>query len=149
MAAPSWAAKGGNSANAKLCQPGGYPGVLLNQLAETFKNEGACTKYAAKGGQIVGVNAVAEPPSGGRFNATYSGFGLKPGTFASACVSYPTLGSDCIPFPEVESDGTFSAGPEGEFPCNFEGSKPAFLLVQAETAVGVLFTRDFPPPSGC
>ena len=139
----------GNGTSAKLCEPGGYPGALFNQQAEAFKNAGACTKYAAKGGQLAGVNSFPEPPSGSSFNATYSGFGLKPGTLASACVSYPGVGSDCMPFPEVEADGTFAAGPEGEFPCNIEGPKPAFLFVQAETAAGVLFTREFPPPSGC
>ena len=40
MAAPSWAAEGGNSANAKLCQPGGYPGALLAQDGSAFKNVG-------------------------------------------------------------------------------------------------------------
>ena len=52
MAAPSGAANEGNSANAKLCQPGGYPGVLFNQQGEVFKNARACTKYAAKGGRL-------------------------------------------------------------------------------------------------
>ena len=51
MAAPSWAAKGGNSANAALCEPGGYAGVLLAQDGSAFKNAGKCTSYAAKGGQ--------------------------------------------------------------------------------------------------
>jgi hypothetical protein len=67
MAAPSWAAKGGQSANAKLCEPGGYPGVLFNQQGEAFRNAGARTTYAAKGGQIAGFNVVTEPPVGGSF----------------------------------------------------------------------------------
>ena len=50
MAAPSWAAKGGNSANAKLCKP--ESAALVAQDASHFKNAGACISYAAKGGQL-------------------------------------------------------------------------------------------------
>src|SRR5262249_9862232 len=77
MAAPSWAAKGGNDGNAKLCGPGGYPGALLAQDGSVFKNAGKCSSYAAKGGQIVGVNAAAgamiENSSPPAFEASYSG----------------------------------------------------------------------------
>jgi hypothetical protein len=80
VAAPTWAAKGGDSANAKLCESGGYPGVLLAQDASTFKDAGKCTSYAAKDGQLVGIDAVAEPPAEGSFEETCTGFGLKPST---------------------------------------------------------------------
>ena len=43
--------KGGNSANAKLCQKGGWKNwVRADQTP--FKNQGACVSYAAKGGVL-------------------------------------------------------------------------------------------------
>jgi hypothetical protein len=153
MAAPSWATKGGNSANAALCEPGGYPGVLFNQQAEGFKNAGACTKYAAKGGQIAGVNAThGSQNNGGTFDASWSGFGLKPGSSVNGCSKYSPEGFEpCYPT-TVASNGTFfvDASPpcEEEFPIDgFE--KVGHLVVEATTAEGTFFVREFPPPSVC
>jgi hypothetical protein len=152
MAAPSWAAKGGNSANAKLCEAGGYPGVLLNGHGESFKNEGQCTKAGAKG-ELAGVNAVAGPAvgfGGGTFRffpASYSGFGLKPGTRACPGAIYGRVRT-C--FPEVvNSDGTFSFS--ATLPCELEpeSGKVGSVVVDGTTAAGTLFARKFPPPSGC
>lgn len=52
MVSPSSAANGGNSANAARCEQ--EYGVLVAQDGSTFKNAGACTSYAAKGG-VLGV----------------------------------------------------------------------------------------------
>jgi hypothetical protein len=152
MAAPSWAA-GGNSANAKLCQAGGYPGDLLAQDGSAFTNDGKCTSYAARGGTIAGVDAFAEPAVGGEFTASFSGFGLRPGQQkALACRQYggPSGEALCIvePEPEVASAGTFSAVEPGA-PCTSFGKKISALAVEAETAAGVFFIREFPPPTGC
>jgi hypothetical protein len=150
MAAPSWAAKGGNSANAKLCEPGGYPGVLFNQHAETFKNEGKCTSYAAKGGRLVGVDAVAEPAVAGEFAETCSGFGLKPvspfvNNFGCGAVYEGAIDRTDV---SVAADGTASASVT--LPCTEQfGNKVSALVVFAETAEGTFFGREFPPPSGC
>lgn len=145
------AAEGGNSANAELCH-GGYPGVLLGQDGSAFKNAGKCTSYGAKGGQFAGVNAVVGPIEFGLFEVTYSGFGLKPGTEVLACATYSPSGEPlCIePAPPVvAADGTFSEF-EG-LPCKrlSTGSKVSGLFVEATTASGVLFKREFPPPAGC
>lgn len=149
--AASWAA--GNIANAKLCQAGGYPGALLAQDGSAFKNEGKCTSYAARGGTIAGVDAFAEPAVGGEFTASFSGFGLKPGRHKGlACLVYggPSGEGLCIvePEPEVASDGTFSAVEPGAL-CTSIGKKISSLRVEAETAAGAFFIREFPPPSGC
>lgn len=95
MAGPSWAAEGGNSANAELCQQ--ELGVLVAQDGGSFKNEGACTSYAAKGGVLtkgeanLEVRLQFEAPhclSIHFFPACISfgvvGFGLKPGSFVEA-----------------------------------------------------------------
>jgi hypothetical protein len=146
MAAPSLAAKGGNSANAKLCEPGGYPGVLFNQLGEGFKNAGACTKYAAKGGKLAGVDAVAELAVGGSFNATCSGFGLAPPNLETDCVAFYSSGASSTVPKQNAADGTVSIS--ATFPCTHEGSKVDALVVIAVTAEAEVI-REFPPPNGC
>jgi hypothetical protein len=153
MAAPSWAAKG-NSANAKLCEAGGYPGVLLAQDGSAFKNEGKCTSYAAKGGQLAGVNGVAEgvtePFPGFRvWTATFSGFGLKPGSEAFGGFRYEPSGVSDGRIVTVNSEGTFSA--TAEQPCEIEpfGTATGNMAMEATTAAGTVFVREFVRPSGC
>jgi hypothetical protein len=159
MAAPSWAANG-NSANAQLCEPGGYPGVLFNQLG-AFKNSGVCTKYAAKGGRLAGASAVGEPPSGGRFNESCSGFGLLPGNGGALCgAGWEEGGSVSEEYAgngTVAADGTWSST-SGNLPCEKEAflghkTKVSFLVVSADFPIGgghyVEVLLRFPPPSGC
>jgi hypothetical protein len=148
MAAPSWAAKGGNSANAALCAPGGYAGALLAQDGSAFTNEGKCTSYAAKGGQLVGVNAVGEPPVGGSFNEVCSGFGLA-GPNALCGAQYIGTNTTIVKLVggPVEASGTWSFSIS--FPCVEQGIKVTGLLVEGNTAEGALVERGFPPPSGC
>jgi hypothetical protein len=84
MAAPSWAAKGGNRANAELCEK--ESAALVAQDGSHFKNAGACTSYAAKGGQLAQLEAQLLPEKKcfgvgvPCMNARASGFGLKPST---------------------------------------------------------------------
>jgi hypothetical protein len=54
------AAPGGNSANAKLCQKGGWQ-TLQTTSGELFANQGECVSYAARGGTLV---AVSDPGGG-------------------------------------------------------------------------------------
>jgi hypothetical protein len=139
-AAPSWAA--GNSANAA-------PGALLAQDGSAFKNAGGCTRYGAQGGQIAGVSAVAEPASGGGFFASFSGFGLKPNSRVFVGARYQPSGvSVGSPVVEVGSNGEFS---ESETkPCE-EGmrGRVGSLVIEATTAAGSVFLREFPAPTGC
>jgi hypothetical protein len=44
-------AGGGNSANAKQCQKGGWQ-TLFRSDGTSFKNDGACVSYAARGGTL-------------------------------------------------------------------------------------------------
>ncbi len=151
MAAPSWAAKGGNSANAALCEAGGYAGVLLAQDGSAFKNEGKCTSYAAKGGQLVGLDVVAGAASGGFFPVTCSGFGVPvpPGAFGE-CQALYTGGSGesiIVSFPIASTFSVSSA-----LPCELSGSHLVSLglSVVDKTGAKVLFNAGgFPLPSGC
>jgi hypothetical protein len=45
-------AGGGNSANAKLCQKGGWQNWVRTD-GSAFKNQGSCVSYAAQGGTLV------------------------------------------------------------------------------------------------
>ena len=61
------AAKGGNSANAHLCQNGGWQ-TLVTPTGGTFADEAACVSYGAHGGTVVqfaGEAACAD--AGGTF----------------------------------------------------------------------------------
>jgi hypothetical protein len=142
-AGPSWAAK-----KSRLCAPGAYPGVLFAQDGSAFTSPRACKRYVAKGGQLVGVNAVAEPTVGGRFKEVCSGFGLKPGSLANCgarweggCCTFASGGGP------VEPNGTWSGNLSST--CTVESSKMILLFVDGSTAEGIGFERDFPPPSGC
>ncbi len=148
MAAPSWAAKGGNSANAALCH-GGYAGVLLAQDGSAFKNAGACTSYGAKGGQIAGVNVTAQPAVAGslqEFRA--SGFGLAPGTEVQPGATLTPPNYAYLGGVTVDAGGEFNFG-QAAFPCELFGETVTALFVKATTAAGTVFTREFPLPSGC
>ena len=143
MAAPSWAAPGGNSANDSLCH--NYPGVLLAQDGSAFTNAGKCTAYGARGGQIAGVNAVAEPLSGG-LRVTWTGFGMEPGSVAFGGTRYQPSGVSVGNFDIVDSDGTFVVVRAN--PCVSSFGTVGSLAVQATTAAGTEFVRDVPLPPG-
>jgi len=77
---------GGNSANAKLCQQGGWQ-ALMDSSANGFGNEGACVSYGAQGGAIYAlarlhVEPCDQQPFDGLCVST-SGFGLAPTTFVT------------------------------------------------------------------
>jgi hypothetical protein len=151
--APSWAAKGGNSANAALCEEGGYPGALLGGNGSAFKNAGQCTKAGAHG-ELAGVNAVAGPAVGGAFHEACSGFGLEPGSSAACGAHYAENGpreDNSGEETPVQANGTW--GLAVGLPCHitfFGGTvSVTFLFVEATTANGTSFKRTFPPPSGC
>ena len=145
MAAPSWAK---NSTNSKLCEAGGYPGVLFAQDGSTFKNEGKCTSYTAKGGQLAGISIVVEPAVGGNFTVTCSGFGLKPGFPELTCEIHYQEGTE-NPGSVVAADGTASVS--GSFPCRGAGNlgKVTGVEIIATTAAGARIETSAPPPSGC
>jgi hypothetical protein len=49
---------GGNSANAKLCQKGGWTALYTRQ-GQSFASEQQCVGYAAQGGQLINQRALA------------------------------------------------------------------------------------------
>jgi hypothetical protein len=115
------AAKGGNSANARLCQKGGWQ-ALMDSSARSFPNQGACVSYGAHGGAIYAlarleVELCANQPFDGICVST-SGFGLEPTTIVTTPLlknGVPVLTDFLI----VQADGTVGAPPISFFeaPC--------------------------------
>ena len=103
-------AGGGNSANAKLCQKGGWQ-ILFQSTGGGFASEDACVAYGAQGGTISTTNPNPYPASnadctaiGGTFSTDpstdHSG---NPGTFLWSCngvalliPQFTTLKNDCV-----------------------------------------------------
>jgi hypothetical protein len=114
-------AGGGNSANAKLCQKGGWQ-TLMDSSANAFPNQDACVSYGAHGGAIYALARLhVEPcttqPADGLCVST-SGFGLAPTTF----VTTPLLKNGVAVTTEflvVQADGTVNGSPFGHIgaPC--------------------------------
>ena len=122
-------ASGGNSANAKLCQKGGWQ-TLVRSDGSTFTNEEACVSYAAGGGTLdkesqAQINCQS-------FGGTYSTdpatnkTGQTSGTFAWSCNGFTddssfdhfqTLSSDCgsnfdrFSFDALSLSGVYGSGP--------------------------------------
>jgi hypothetical protein len=115
------AAKGGNSANAKLCQKGGWQ-TLMDSSANAFASEDECVSYGAQGGAIYAlarlhVERCDNQPFDGLCVST-SGFGLAPTTF----VTTPLLKNGVAVTTEfliVQADGTVNGSPFAHFevPC--------------------------------
>jgi hypothetical protein len=147
-AGPSWAAKK-SGGDAKLCRE--YPGALFARDGSAFQNTKACVKYADKGGQLGGVDAVAELPVGGYFGETCTGFGLQPSTttvkFDYGCGATYSNGGVYRRYTPVAVDGTWSVS--GNTPCTLAGGKLVSLVVLASDLEGSTVEREFPPPSGC
>jgi hypothetical protein len=121
IAGGALAGNGGNSANAKLCQKGGWQ-TLMDSSANAFANQDACVSYGAHGGAIYAlarlhVEPCATQPFDGLCVST-SGFGLAPTTF----VTTPLLKNGTAVTTEfliVQSDGTVNGSPFAHFeaPC--------------------------------
>lgn len=127
MGATAQAQNSGNSANAKLCQKGGWQD-LATSTGESFQNQGQCVSYAAKGGAlslkatpIARFQAICE--SGGGFFLTSDpsdhwlcGAGRAVGALSRA--TYLALAEPC-----AEAGGSLSIPPRAQ------PTDPAFNFV--------------------
>jgi hypothetical protein len=149
-ASPGWAAPGSRE-NAKLCKPGAYPGMLFAQDGGAFRNAKACVRYVKKGGQLGGVDAVAELPVEGSFSETCTGFGLEPSTatriLEAFCGATYSNGDSTGQYGPEEADGTWAVSTN--LPCTLGGGQVVSLGVLASDLEGSTVEREFPPPSGC
>src|SRR5215212_1781219 len=106
FAVVAYAAAGGNAANAAKCEEGGYLDYT-DANGNPFKNEGQCTRYAAKGGQLVPVPDISFDQATG----TISGTGFTPNStvFLHVNGSWATGGSSVITSVTTDETGAFVA----------------------------------------
>jgi hypothetical protein len=98
LAGPVTAAPGGNAANAAKCEEGGYLDYT-DANGNPFKNEGQCTSYAARGGQLVPVptgppdiSLVQNTPD--EADGTISGTGFTPNSSVTLTRVYSPSGEE-------------------------------------------------------
>jgi hypothetical protein len=98
LAGPVAAAPGGNAANAHKCEEGGYLDYT-DANGNPFKNEGQCTSYAARGGQLVPVptgppdiSLVQNTPD--EADGTISGTGFTPNSSVTLTRVYSPSGEE-------------------------------------------------------
>lgn len=119
----------GNSGSAHACQHGGWQS-LRGSDGTTFKNQGQCVSYAARGGTFAAPATVAvgspafghytAPPcsepgyvvpigSGGAYYYPVTGSGFQPGASVTTTTTFTAHGS--CPFLDLEN--TLPTGPPG------------------------------------
>jgi hypothetical protein len=144
-AAPSWAAK----EQAELCHS--YPGTLFTREGSALKNTRACVEYVGKGGQLVGIDAVAEPPVEGSFKETCTGFGLRPSTaalgFSLECGAEYNRDFSLVTIGEVAADGT--ALVSTIMPCTFLSGNVISLIAGGIASDFTGVQAEFRRSSGC
>jgi hypothetical protein len=111
-ALPAIAAPGGNAANAAKCEEGGYLDYT-DANGNPFKNEGQCTRYAAKGGQLVPTANISLDPVSG----TISGTGFTPNSRFDLKFGYSPNGGgiNFLGFSSTDATGAFVLGPGVDF----------------------------------
>jgi hypothetical protein len=115
-AEPAMPAKGGNSANAKACQKGGWQS-LFTTTGGTFANQSECVSYAAQGGTLL---AFAGQGACDSIGGTFVVGGRNPQDIWT-CRRYPVPPNDPLPPPQVtacRADGGVSFGAV----TNFDGT---------------------------
>lgn len=122
---PAASASRGNSANAKLCQKGGWQ-TLLRSDGSSFANEEACDSYAARGGIFVKESQAQIDCQS--FGGTYS---TDPATNMTG--SLEEFLWSCDGFTDPNRDGIFElvhdcyvGGPDGIFEETYPGSGSCF-----------------------
>jgi hypothetical protein len=115
------AAPGGNVANAKLCQKGGWT-KLMDSTASPFADEEACVSHAAHGGAIYSLATLhVEPCANQPFDGicvSTSASGLQPGSVVTTTL-LKNGASILEDFPIVQGDGSINSSPISHFeiPC--------------------------------
>src|SRR5215217_4109175 len=134
LAGPVAAAPGGNAANAHKCEEGGYLDYTDAQ-GNPFKNEGQCTSYAARGGQLVptGPHLSLDLSAG-----TISGTGFVP----NRNFSFITFGLS------TDATGAFTTGDLREDLTFCPTESTTSVEVTATDAEGVTVTQSFPLECG-
>jgi hypothetical protein len=142
FAVGAYAAPGGNEANAAKCAEGGYLNYT-DAEGNPFKNEGQCTSYAARGGQLVPVQTadITLDQAGG----SISGTGFTPNSSITLTRVYSPSGftfTDTVW--QTDATGAFTTG-DVFFFC-FAGDTS--VEVTATDGAGITVTETFPLSCG-
>jgi hypothetical protein len=141
MGKPADAATGGNSANAHKCAQGGHLDYTDAQ-GNPFKNAGHCTRYAARGGQLLPGPGSTADITLDQAAGSISGTGFTPN-------SPITLRRVYLPGPSDNTDtdwqtdatGAFNTGDAFDFCFDLANTS---VVVTATDGEGVTVTRSFP-----
>jgi hypothetical protein len=143
FAVVAYAAAGGNAANAHKCQQGGYLNYT-DANGNPFKNEGQCTSYAAKGGQLVPVPTA--DISLDQAAGSISGTGFTPNSSITLRRVYSPNGEDFTDtLWQTDATGAFTTG--GFFDFCFDPANTS-VEVTATDGAGVSVTESFPLSCG-
>ncbi len=144
LAGPVAAAPGGNAANAAKCEEGGYLDYT-DANGNPFKNEGQCSSYAARGGQLVPVPTgpdISLNMTDARIG-TISGTGFTPNSLITVTNVYSPNGQTFTgTFGSTDATGAFVAPPGGNFFFCFDPTNTS-VEVTATDAEGVSVTESF------
>jgi hypothetical protein len=141
LAGPVAAAPGGNAANSAKCEEGGYLDYTDAERTP-FKNEGQCTSYAAKGGQLVPVPTadISLDQAAGSISGT--GFTPNSSSFFVTTAFSPS-GLTVFGLNPVTTDATGAFVSSGWNFCLGEGDTSANVKV-SNRALAVRVTETFP-----
>jgi hypothetical protein len=142
FAVVAYAAAGGNAANAHKCEEGGYLDYT-DAKRDPFKNEGQCTRYAARGGQLVpvptGPDITLDQAAG-----TISGTGFTPNSSSFfVTTAFSPSGLTVFGLNPVTTDATGAFVSSGWNFCLGEGDTSANVTV-SNRALAVRVTETFP-----
>ena len=129
------AANGGNSANAKLCQKGGWMNVQGSDATQ-FGNQGECVSFGAHGGTIVPKPTCTAGSDNFSDDAEFS----QPTTFAGGTIdtSYGVDGGvyfDLTSFPG--QNAVFSGGGVNSFKLTFANAVSSVQVDASSNSFGV------------
>ena len=117
LAGPVAAAPGGNAANAHKCEEGGYLDYTKSN-GDPFKNEGQCTSYAARGGQLVPVPVLTPDITityQGFDTGTISGTGFTPNSQITVTRTYSPVGQSFTEITQTDATGAFTLADDLDF----------------------------------
>src|SRR5215217_60095 len=117
LAGPVAAAPGGNAANAGKCEEGGYLDYT-DANGNPFKNEGQCTRYAARGGQLVPVPVLTPDITityQGFDTGTISGTGFTPNSQITVTRTYSPVGQSFTEITQTDATGAFTLADDLDF----------------------------------
>jgi hypothetical protein len=142
FAVVAYAAAGGNAANAHKCAKGGHL-YYTDAQGNPFKNAGHCTRYAARGGQLVPRPASTADITLDQAAGSISGTGFTPNSPITLRRVYLPGRSDNInTLWQTDATGAFNTGDAFDF-C-FVANTSVVVTATDGASPPVSVTKSFP-----